>query len=104
MMPLVIDIVDMFSSFYKWSSMRKRYYYKKQYLVENYQVNDDGDSPVVKMDKPICDYASSSDAADISCEEDEDETTSTEEAPSKKKKAPASKAKAKTTIVECDWD
>ena len=104
MMPLVIDIVDMFSSFYKWSSMRKRYYYKKQYLVENYQVNDDGDAPVVKMEKPICDYASGVDAADISCDDDEDETASTEESSTKKKKVPASKAKAKSEIIECDWD
>jgi len=74
--------------------------------VENYHVNDDGDAPVVKMEKPICDYASGSDVADISCEDDEDETASTEEPSTKKKKVPASKAKAKakSEIIECDWD
>ena len=84
--------------------MRKRYYYKKQYLVENYQVNDDGEALVVKIEKPICDYASGVDAADISCDDDEDETASTEESSTKKKKVPASKAKAKSEIIECDWD
>lgn len=47
-MPLIIDIVDMFSSFIKWNVIRKRLYAKKCYIIENFEINDDGNTPIIK--------------------------------------------------------
>ena len=97
MMPLVIDIVDLFSSFHKWSSMRRRFYNQKRYILENYAVNDDGEAPVVKSEKTVADYAAAA-ALDSDASSDEEDSK-----PIAKGKC-AAKPRKQAAPIECDWD
>jgi superfamily II DNA or RNA helicase len=104
MMPLVVDIVDLFSSFHKWSSMRRRFYNKKRYIVENYAVNDDDETPVVKAEKTIIDYGDSGISVSLSDEEASEEEDVKTVGRGKTSSKPR-KAKQPASIpIECDWD
>jgi superfamily II DNA or RNA helicase len=74
-MPLVVDIVDMFSSFHKWNFLRKKFYSKKRYLVETIEVLDDEEIPKFKKNKLIEDYSSGCKLKDncVLVEEDDEE-------------------------------
>lgn len=46
--PLIIDIYDMFSSFKRWNKIREKYYKNKNYPLEFYNINDNKDKPIIE--------------------------------------------------------
>lgn len=55
LVPLIIDLQDMFSSFGKWNAIRQKYYKKKGYPMKLFEVNDymKNTTPEVKFIKDI---------------------------------------------------
>lgn len=102
MMPLIVDIVDLFSSFHKWSAMRKKFYSKKRYLVETFNVNDDSEIPDIKMEKTLTDFTSAAgdDVIGDDSVSDDDETPKSKSSITKQAKS----RRAPSMPVECDWD